>query len=78
MMKVIQEISDKTLFEKLLKIVEKQINFIGSKHDHEKIRIAIKNALENNRTVFFVKTNETMFVQDLKQEQIICGLMRFI
>ena len=58
-MKVIQEVFDKTLIEKLLKIVEKQMNFIGSKHDHEKIRIAIKNAQKNNRTVFFVKINET-------------------
>ena len=59
MVKVIRGFSDKTLIEKLLKIVEKQMNFIGSKHDHEKIKIAIINALKNNRTVFFVKTNKT-------------------
>ena len=55
---VIQNISDEVEANKLIKIVEKQMRFIGSKHDSEKIDCAIKNALKNERTVFFVKVNE--------------------
>ena len=55
---IIQNISDEVEANKLIKIVEKQMIFIGSKHDREKIDCAIKNTLKNERTVFFVKVNE--------------------
>ena len=49
------EISD---IDKLTSIVSKQMKFIGANGDPERIRNAIKNALEENkRAIFFVKTN---------------------
>ena len=52
------EISD---MNKFVKIISKQMKFIGSNNDPERIKAAIKNALmKNKRTIFFVKINEIM------------------
>jgi len=58
MVKVIKNISDRFLIEKLQKIVEKQMAFIGSQHNSEKMYSAIENALKNSRAMFFVSVNE--------------------
>jgi GNAT superfamily N-acetyltransferase len=44
--------------KKLAEIVLKQMVFIGSKHDLEKVNYSIKNALKNNRAIFFIKLND--------------------
>ena len=54
MVKTIQNVSDKALVERLGKIVEKQMEFIGSRRNSEKVNSAIENALKNSRAVFFV------------------------
>ena len=58
MVKTIQNVSDKVLVEKLGKIVEKQMEFIGSRHNSEKTNSAIENALKNSRAIFFVYADE--------------------
>jgi GNAT superfamily N-acetyltransferase len=50
--------SEDIVINKLAKIVLKQMEFIGSKHNFEKVTSAIRNALKNERTTFFIKTNE--------------------
>lgn len=58
MVKTIQNVSCKTEMGKLETIVKKQMEFLGSKQDLDKINFAIRNALGNNRALFFVKINE--------------------
>ena len=44
--------------KKLSKIVLKQMEFIGSSHNYEKINTIIENTLKNDKALFFIKINE--------------------
>jgi len=58
---IIQNYSEISDVNKLVKIISKQMKFIGSSNNPERIKVAIKNALiENKRTIFFVKINDVM------------------
>jgi GNAT superfamily N-acetyltransferase len=50
--------SENIEINKLAKIVIKQMEFIGVKNNLEPTGNAIKNALKNDRAIFFIKLNE--------------------
>jgi len=54
----VQNNSDEVDINKLTHLVLKQMEFIGSKHDFEKANYAVKNALKNKNSVFFIKIDE--------------------